>query len=338
MVKATGNADIRRGVSLYSFQEQYYLGKLSLEGCVASAASMGVKGIEMLVDQMVPGYPSITYNLQPGFIARFRELLGRYGLEAVALDVYGETKLYKNRQRTHDELLSELRALLMTAKALGFRMLRLTFHLPLEVIQALIPYAQESDVRLACEVHAPHLLSGRWVEQILEIANRAGGQWLGLMPDLGIFCKRIPQVALDASLRQGATPAIVNYLAQAYEHREPLDDAVARVESMRGNDADLWLAMRLQIKVWTYHDPAVLLDYMPYISHVHGKFYEISADLAEHDVAYEAIMPALIKGGYRGYIMSEYEGQRLTSDIDTGYDEVEQVRRHQAMLTGFLAS
>ena len=43
-------------------------------------------------------------------------------------------------------------------------------------------------------------------------------------------------------------------------------------------------------------------------------------------------MKVLIDNQYSGYISSEYEGQRLTQDIDPGYDEVEQVRRHQAML------
>jgi hypothetical protein len=34
--------------------------------------------------------------------------------------------------------------------------------------------------------------------------------------------------------------------------------------------------------------------------------------------------------------MSEYEGQRLTHGVDMGYDEVEQVRRHQQMLSQYI--
>jgi hypothetical protein len=48
------------------------------------------------------------------------------------------------------------------------------------------------------------------------------------------------------------------------------------------------------------------------------------------------VLPTLIEGGYSGYIMSEYEGQRLTHGVDMGYDEIEQVRRHQAMLASYL--
>ena len=36
---------IERGVSLYSFQEELFLGRLTIEDCVAFAASIGATGI-----------------------------------------------------------------------------------------------------------------------------------------------------------------------------------------------------------------------------------------------------------------------------------------------------
>src|SRR5689334_19900170 len=119
---------IRRGISIYSFQEKYYRGEMSLEDCLATTAKMGVRGFEMLSDQMIPGYPSITYNLSAEFLDSWRGWLEKYGVEPVAFDVYGETKLYKNRKVTNNEVVSELRELLKTAQALGFKILRLTFH------------------------------------------------------------------------------------------------------------------------------------------------------------------------------------------------------------------
>ena len=35
------SADIKRSVSLYSYQEEFYLGKLDLEGCIREAAKSG---------------------------------------------------------------------------------------------------------------------------------------------------------------------------------------------------------------------------------------------------------------------------------------------------------
>ena len=51
----------------------------------------------MLADQMIPGYPSLRYNLSEEFVENWRGWLERYRVEPIAFDVYGETKLYKHR-------------------------------------------------------------------------------------------------------------------------------------------------------------------------------------------------------------------------------------------------
>jgi len=327
---------IRRGISIYSFQEKYYRGEMSLEDCLATTARMGIRGFEMLSDQMLPGYPSIQYNLSDEFLDSWRGWLEQYCVEPIAFDVYGETKLYKNRKVTNTELVSELRELLKTAQALGFRILRLTFHLPVEVVEMMIPYAEEVGIQLAIEVHAPHLLTGEWVQKNIELAQRKNTKNLGIMPDLGIFCKNIPHLVIDEALREGATPRVVDYLSKVYHERPVPADLMEKIDALGANDVDRWLALRIKIGVWTWHDPQHLRDYMPYTYHIHGKFYEMNSNLVEPEVAYEQIMPTLIEAGYNGYIMSEYEGQRLTHGVDMGYDEVEQVRRHQAMLANYL--
>jgi hypothetical protein len=47
-------------------------------------------------------------------------------------------------------------------------------------------------------------------------------------------------------------------------------------------------------------------------------------------------MEVLKKGGFNGYIASEYEGNRHIQDIYE-VDSVEQVRRHQVMLEKMIA-
>jgi hypothetical protein len=331
----SGNG-IKRGISIYSFQEKYYRGEMTLEDCIATASRLGVQGIEMLADQMIPGYPSIKYNLQPAFVEQWHGWMKKYAVEPVAFDVYGETKLYKNRPVTHQELVAELLELTKTAHALGFSILRLTFHLPIAVIEAMIPHAEERGMRLAIEVHAPHLLTGEWVQNNIELAQRTNTKSLGIMPDLGIFCKTLPHLVIEEALREGATPKLVEHMTRVYADRNISKQLPEQIAAMGGNEVDHWLALRLAIGVWTYHDPKNLLTYLPYTFHVHGKFYEMTEQLVEPDVEYESILPTLMAAGYKGYIMSEYEGQRLTHGVDMGYDEVEQVRRHQAMLARYI--
>ena len=79
-------------------------------------------------------------------------------------------------------------------------------------------------------------------------------------------------------------------------------------------------------------EPKRMLDYMPLIRNVHGKFYEMTADYVEPSIPYDQIVSVLEQGGYDGYICSEYEGNRWIEDAEEP-DLVEQVRRQQVMLS-----
>jgi len=50
-------ADIKLGVTLYSFTYEYVTGKYSLEDCVREAAELGVDGYEIVATQMIPSLP-----------------------------------------------------------------------------------------------------------------------------------------------------------------------------------------------------------------------------------------------------------------------------------------
>ena len=61
---------IKRGVSLYSFQEEMFLGQMSVEDCVSFAASIGATGIEVLPEQNMPSFPHfwgyrVSHVIQP---------------------------------------------------------------------------------------------------------------------------------------------------------------------------------------------------------------------------------------------------------------------------------
>ena len=83
-----------------------------------------------------------------------------------------------------------------------------------------------------------------------------------------------------------------------------------------------------------------VLELAPLIIGVHGKFYGMTerpgqaGTFEDISIDYETAITALVEGGYKGYINSEYEGQRFFQDRDIEHleDEVEQVRRHQEML------
>jgi sugar phosphate isomerase/epimerase len=90
----------------------------------------------------------------------------------------------------------------------------------------------------------------------------------------------------------------------------------------------------------SYSNPADIEKLVPYIVSIHGKFYEMTeiegkpGQYEDKSINYADTIAALKKGGFEGYINSEYEGQRYQQDRGMEYlaDEVEEVRRHHEML------
>ena len=55
-------SDIKRGVSLYSFQHETFQGKMSLEDCFKTCANMGALGIEIIGEQTFWGWPEASVD------------------------------------------------------------------------------------------------------------------------------------------------------------------------------------------------------------------------------------------------------------------------------------
>jgi hypothetical protein len=51
---------IKRGVSLYSYQDEYFLRTLSIEDCIRESAAFGARGIEIIPEQSIPGFPRVS--------------------------------------------------------------------------------------------------------------------------------------------------------------------------------------------------------------------------------------------------------------------------------------
>jgi len=79
---------IKRGVRLYSFQEEYFLRTMSLEDCIVAAARIGAKGIEIIPEQSIPGYPHLTDE----FVQAWHGWMKTYGTTPVATDLFIDSK------------------------------------------------------------------------------------------------------------------------------------------------------------------------------------------------------------------------------------------------------
>lgn len=318
--------DIKRGVSLYSYQDEFYTGKMNLEDTLKAVSETGATGIEILPEQMLSNFP----NISDDFIKQWSEWMEKYNLEPVAYDAFLETKLFHNRTLTKNESINLMKRDIELANKLGCKVLRTLVSTPLDVVQGSLDYAEEKNVKIALEVHSPFTFGTPWFEERLDYIKESGTKWFGIMPDLGVFVKRMAPVMEQFYIRHGATPEIVNYVSEAYANGVDKQETFNKVKNMSdATEMDVKYAQLATHFVFT--DPKILVENIPYIMHVHGKFYEINENLEEPSIPYKDIVDALKQGGYKGYINSEYEGNRHIQDY-MEVDSITQVERHQKLL------
>ncbi|MDA8350278.1 MAG: xylose isomerase [Pseudomonadota bacterium] len=321
---------IKRGVSLYSFQEEYFLRTLDLEGCIATCAKLGAYGIESIGEQMMPGFP----HLPDSFYMRWHDWMRQYGTVPTCHDMFLDTKRYKDRLLTDDEMIASIRTDLRHSAKLGCKVMRVLVSVKPEMIERCIPIAEECDVKMGLEIHSPFHFDHPWIMRYTEMIARTGTRHVGYIPDMGIFVKRYPRVMREHALRSGATERIVNFVCEAYEERVLPDYVIFDAAKMGGNEMDRHFAESIRHIIWS--NPRRMLEFMPHIYHIHAKFYDMVDDMHEYSIPYEEIIPVLIDGAYSGYLSSEYEGNRWIQDAYP-VDSVEQVRRQHAMFERLLA-
>lgn len=334
----TSKHSIKRGVTLYSFQEEYFLRKMSLEDIIAACAKLDIRGIEILGDQMIPDYP----NVSDAFFKDWHDWMDKYEVTPVCLDMFLDWNKFKGRVMTDDEKVESMKKDIVNANKLGCKVIRVIHDVQPVIMERCVEFAEQNDVKLALEIHAPSYYDSPFEQELLEMFQRVKSPYVGFTLDLGVFCKRLPRVAKDRLVRDGMKESIVDYLSEAYENgtlpqthelKKNNDALFNKIIQMGGTEEDAFSGIMATHMI--YADVGMLKEYIPYTYHLHGKFYEMLPTYTEYSIPYEEIVPALIEGGYEGYIDSEYEGNRWIQDAFE-VDSLEQVRRHHVMLKKLL--
>jgi sugar phosphate isomerase/epimerase len=293
------------GVSLYSYGGDFLV-TMTLEDCLADVADMGASGLEILADTHIAGYPTPTTK----WVDEWHALVERYSLTPTCYSSWLDTRLRKDRTLTVDEAVPILARDLELAHRLGFTIVRPKLGVvsldlipdPVwrETVERVLPKAEEYGIRIAPEIHAPTPLRSKIVDDYLDLARQTS--WFGLLIDTGIF----------QNAERGGTHSDSRYI-----FGDPSPELAAQVGREMSKPMN--------------EDPADLVDLLPYVFHVHAKFWDMNDDLTDPHVPYDPIVKVLAEGGYDGSLSSEYEGAR---DL---YRASDMLRRQQAMLRRLVA-
>ena len=340
---------IKRGVSLYSYQQAQFFKKMTWKDMIVEVHE--TDGIEIIDEAIIRDYPFPSEQ----FIFDWNNFMARYDMKAVTMDIYLDVHQFRDHIMTHREAAERLKNDIKIAAKLGFNNVRPLCLVPIDVIEMALETAEKYDIRMGKEIHAPlpikqgekkqptkgmaAALDFRMADQIMELADRTGSKHVGLVPDFGIFQHSPSQVTVDYVKRHAKIQESIDFIlvnSRNYDY----DDMVSVLnEKYPGHGLDLGTIERMSL-----HEASAkaedIIDIIPYIISIHGKFYnmtEISGKpgcYEDNAIDYNKPMKLLREHGFNGYIDSEYEGQRDQQDrgIEFLPDEVDQVRRHHEML------
>lgn len=313
------------GATLYSFNSELYSYKYSMEDCMELLSTLGEgQGVELVGPMQIREYPDVS----PEFVARFKRALDKYGLTPTAYGAYTDATRITGHKATVDEKVEYMKRQLRAAKELGFPVARVG---PFEETFALLPYAERLGIKLGMEVHAPLSIEG--LQDIVARVEKTSSAYLGWIPDCGAFCERPSHVFVERFTSQGVDPEIVNHIVQRWAERPPVEELCAEVREMGGDEHAEMMAFESNI-YFGHSQPEVLKQVMPYIVHLHGKFFGIDDSGNESAVRLPEVITVLRDGGYSEYISCEYEGHHWFPERDS----FDQIKRLQSLIQGLAQS
>jgi sugar phosphate isomerase/epimerase len=334
-------SNIKRAVSMYSLQDQYARGKMTLEEIFKYLNELGA-GLEFISDQMMKGTPEPSEDS----LKQWDTLIEKYKPVLVCNDVFINTSLYKNRELTDKEALDLLKKEIKLAHRLGFKMIRLVSNTRASIILPALSCAIENDVVLTLEIHAGMSFDQPLTKAFIDVMKKLNSPYVGLTVDTGIFCKRHPRVSSAFFKELGVKQEIIDYVNAIFSSgTDPKHYFMEARQQGKHFPDDLQQLIETQDEFeyalfcdgYEMSDFSILDEFFPYIKHIHGKIYEMTEEGVEYSISFDDLIQYLDKMGYDGYIATEYEGNRFALANEVIRDK-EKATAHQEMLRQYIGA
>jgi sugar phosphate isomerase/epimerase len=182
----------KRGIALYSYSAEYGMTK-DLNDCFADMYDMGAHGLEILANTHIENYPNPTDE----WVEEWFRLLDKYEIVPVEYGNWIDSHMLGYRDLTTEESYELLARDMRLAHRLGFTVMRTKMPVisskldPVEnwreIIKMALPLAEELDIKMCPEIHAPTNLDSEMVRNFVEFIEETGTKHFGLNIDFGVF-------------------------------------------------------------------------------------------------------------------------------------------------------
>ncbi|MGO2189069.1 MAG: sugar phosphate isomerase/epimerase family protein [Microbacterium gubbeenense] len=306
-----------QGVTLYSFTRAFHGREYDLEQLIRTSAADGYgPGLEVIGFSSLRGFPRIDDH----FAGWFRDLVAEVDLVPTSLAINADIGVRRDRLLTQDELIEYMRPQIEAAAKLGFPVARVQISLTPDSMEQLVPLAEQHGVTLALEVHADQYASHPRILALRDRYEKIGSPLLGFTMDWGATVSGFAPSRVEAYRRRGASEeylsALVALWDEYYEQGPPADQAdhdqrFGRFIGLAAQHGFPAFGVDSAIAATGLFGPAPVddwLEIMPWIRHVHAKFFGIDENGDEPSVPVRDLIRLLVENGYSGAVSSEYEG------------------------------
>lgn len=325
---------IEQAVSAYGYTQQF-IERADFDNAeiIRHVADKGINKIELVGAQAFGNYPTPT-AVEIDAVLRASD---EYGVYIYSYGGYVDLGRVTGARMSESDILSDMRLDMMTARALGAQSLRATGFSP-NLVPRVADLADQYGITVGFEIHAPHTPTDEATTGFKEVIDRYGITSFGLVPDFGMFIERPTEIAIQRYIGLGARRDLLDYVIAHRWDGSTEEEMCERVAAMGGG-----LGEKIAISEWFGYlsfapaDIEGFANMVPYTKYVHGKFYHVDMDshgnLSEPTIPYTAALKTLVQGGFKGVLVSEYEGHAFYLD-----DADEQIDRHLAMTAAMLTN
>jgi hypothetical protein len=321
---------IKLGLTLYSLTSEWAAGHYTIDSLLRTVADQGLgPGVEFNGAQMLRSYPRVDDD----FLRVWRSNLDEFGLEPSAYGTNLDMGRRKDRDMTPDEEFEFMEVQLRTAHTLGFRTLVIR-SAGAELLRRLLPVADELDLRMGYEIHAPSGPNDPKVLRIREMYAEIGSPRFGFTADFSSTMHSLSPTLFRTVRSMGLADEHLAAMQEFWRKPLPLQERNQAFEDYlrdAGVDpASLGPFSRLAFNMHGLVPPEEWLDIMPQMVHVHAKFFDIDENGDEPAMDIPRIVRQFVEGGYTGYLSSEWEGHAF-ADIGEA-DPINLVKGQHALM------
>lgn len=311
-------------ISLYCFSSEIHSGAFSIADGIKKVADLGAEAVEIVNTQHIEGFP----NPSKDFIKSFRNAIAENNLKLSSYGGYTDTGIRTNGTLTMDEMKGQLMLDLKLAEAMGFPLIRIGPNTPPQVLLQVLPIAEKTKIKIGIEIHAPASKEHPMFIKLLEAVKQSSSEYLGFCPDFSCWATCIPEVIVEYFIEKGFPEDPIRQITNSFNAGVALQDVKDQAHALGApKEADDLIDFAYHIVV--KGAPEDLAEIMPYVNHVHAKFWRMENGL-EPAIPYDKLMKVIKDSGYEGYITSEFEG------FAAGIPSIDQTREHQNMLRRYL--